>query len=112
MNAAAAGYDPSRQAIIDLVERCGGMVSLRNAGDDRPLAVFSAALGREVCCGLQGWVHALLVVPTHAGWYIRFPGDGETRLLGPGELCKLLQDWLVVPDSGVFRFYRREQAAS
>jgi hypothetical protein len=99
----------TRQEIVDLVESQGGYVSLKQAGDGRPLAVFSPFIGCDARCGTESWEFSILLIPEASGWTIRFgPRAADTRPLTTGELKQVLVSWLNAPDPKLFATYERD----
>jgi len=87
----------TRREIVDLVEDQGGYVSLKQAGEGLPLAVFSPLIGCDARCGTQGWEYSLLLIPDTSGWTVRFGEASATRPLATGELRRALESWLSAP---------------
>lgn len=99
----------TRQEIVDLVQGEGGYVSLKQAGDDRPLAVFSPLIGCDARCGTQSWEFSILLIPDTSGWTIGFgPQAAVTRPLATDELRQVLVSWLKAPEMELFAPYECE----
>jgi len=98
----------TRQEIIDLVQGQGGYVSLKQAGEGRPLAVFSALIGCDARCGTEGWEYAIFLIPETSGWTISFGQASVTRRLTRDELKEVLVSWLNAPRMELFAPYRCE----
>jgi len=98
----------TRQEIVELVKRQGGYVSLAQAGEGRPLVVFSPLIGCDARCGTQGWEYSLRLTPEPSGWTIEFGPSAVTRPLTAAELQDVLKSWLSAPVTDQFSPYRHE----
>jgi hypothetical protein len=96
----------TRREIVELVHGQGGYVSLQQAGEDRPLAVFPALIGCDARCGTASWEYSILLTPETSGWAISFGQDGVTRPLATDELKDVLVSWLNAPGMALFAPYR------